>query len=108
MEASLRHLFLFLRDLCRFRHVSLSPVKLLASRQRGAGGVVSHIIPVGLSPDNKHVWTQLAKWYLGLWKGGGNDPLYLPYPLRKNKKDTIKMLPTQNDEGFQILVRLQG
>lgn len=65
--------------------LSLSPVKLLASRQRGAGGVVSQIVPVGLSPDNKHVWTQLAKWCLGLWKEGGNDPLYLAYPSRKNK-----------------------
>lgn len=27
------------------------------------------------------MWTQVAKWYLGSWKGG-NDPLYLAYPTK--------------------------
>lgn len=64
--------------------MSLS-VSSKASRQRGAGGVVSQIMPAGLSPDSKHMWTQLAKWYLGPWQEGGNDPLYLAYPTKKNK-----------------------
>lgn len=84
MEASLRHLLLFLRDLRRFRCVclSLSPVKPLDKGE--LAGVVSQVMPVGLSPDNKHMWTQLAKWYLGLWKGG-ND-LYIWLILQKRTR----------------------
>lgn len=62
--------------------MSLS-VSSKAFRQRGAGGVMNHIMPAGFSPDKKHTWTQLAQWY-GPWKGG-NDPLYLAYPTKKNK-----------------------
>lgn len=84
--------------------MSLSPVKPPAPRQRGSGGVASQVMPAASSPDNKDMWTQLAKWYLGPGKEGGNDPSYLAYPMKRIKTPLKCCQLRMTDD---ILVHLQ-
>lgn len=64
-------------------------------------------MPAG-SSDDKHTCTRLAKGYLGPQKEGGNDPLYLAYPMKRIKTPLkcCQVRMTEDSKAIGALARL--